>query len=569
MIVVLLVLVVTTALIGATIVIGANHMLVNRYHERGEVLARVAESGLELARASLNANPDAYPDSSHVALENGATPSDGQGGTLDGVQRWTYAGPAGITSGQFGVFGMIVSVARDNGGGVAIRRQLVFEESFARFAYFTDFEPSNIAFGGGDAIRGPVNTNDAPKIYPSGATFHDEARTAKTVQGASYGTFKDGYEENVAPIPMPETADLVKLRAQAQAGGTHIVGDSDGAAGSATTRIEFVAVDLNGDGDETDDNEGFFRVYQSSDWRWVTADVPAGGNNPMRDSENCGHYHPDGTFVSAADHPSNGPDSWVASLTNVRRRCHLGGADSIFGGFTADDGTGEWLPWGGTVSPLLTGRPDAGYLFPISRELNSEFKGVIFVDGKVVVSGELRGRVTVAATDDIIIGDDVTYATDPGLGLCEDILGLFSGDDVVVANNTLNAPVDRGPGNTLRTYDDTKDEFIHGVVLALDLFTVEDYASGSTRDERCEGALWGRGCLYLTGGIIQRTPGAVGTIQWVGGTGYLKRYAYDSCAATQPPPYFPTTGHFSRGPSFHVDPVGFAPASFFERFQAY
>jgi len=265
MIVVLLVLVVTTALIGATIVIGANHMLVNRYHERGEVLSRVAESGLELARASLNANPDAYPDSSHVALENGATPSDGQGGTLDGVQRWTYAGPAGITSGQFGVFGMIVSVARDNGGGVAIRRQLVFEESFARFAYFTDFEPSNIAFGGGDAIWGPVHTNDELKIYPSGATFHDEARTAKTVQGASYGTFKDGYEENVAPIPMPETADLVKLKAQAQAGGTHIVGDSDGAGGSATTRIEFVAIDLNGDGDETDDNEGFFRVYQSSD----------------------------------------------------------------------------------------------------------------------------------------------------------------------------------------------------------------------------------------------------------------------------------------------------------------
>lgn len=569
MIVVLLVLLITGSLIGASIVVGSNHMLVNRYHQRSDVLDRVAESGGELARAYLNAYPNLYPDSGYVTLQDGVAPSDGQGGTIEGVKRWAYAGPAGITSGQYGVFGMVVSVARDEGGGVSIRRQLVFEESFARFAYFTDFEPSYISFGGGDAIWGPVHTNDYLKIYPSGATFHDEARTGKTVQGAAYGTFKKGYEEYVSTIPMPETADLVKLRTQAQAGGTHIVGDSNGSDGSATTRIEFVAIDLNGDGDETDDNEGFLRVYQSSDSRWVSGDVPSGWSDPMSDSENCGHYHADGTFVAAADHPSSGTDDWGDALSGVGRRCYLGGADSIFGGFQADDGTGEWLQWGGGVSSLVAGRDDANYLFPISRELNPDFKGVVFVDGKVVISGKLRGRVTIAATDDIIIGDDIVYATDPGLGTCEDMLGIFSGDDVVVANNTLNAPIDPGPGGGPRTYDDTKDEFIQGVVLALDIFTVEDYADGSTTDERCEGSVWGRGCLYLTGGIIQRTRGAVGTIWSWGGTGYLKRYAYDQCAATKPPPYFPTTGHFTRGPSFQVDPVGFTPEAFFDRFQAY
>jgi hypothetical protein len=346
--------------------------------------------------------------------------------------------------------------------------------------------------------------------------------------------------------------------------------------GEATIRIEFMAIDLDGDGSPTGENEGFIRVYRSTDEDWVTADIPSAG---MRYSENCGHYEPDDTFVAAADHPSGGggrggrggrggggggsTDDWIASLSNSTRRCYLGGSDSIFGGFQSSDSNGSWVPYPGTPSPLLSGRDDAGYLFPLSRDLNPNFKGVIFVDGSVAISGVLRGRVTVAATDQIIIADDITYSLDPSLGACRDILGIFSGDDVVVADNTLNSPIQPGNGNNYFTYDDTKDEFIHGIVLALDIFTVENYASGSLRDEKCEGKNWGRGCLYLTGGIIQRTRGAVGTIQTSGGTGYIKRYAYDNCGATDPPPYFPTTGHFTRAGLYPVDPAGFDVDAYF------
>jgi hypothetical protein len=288
----------------------------------------------------------------------------------------------------------------------------------------------------------------------------------------------------------------------------------------------------------------------------------------MRYAEHCGHYHSDGTFISAADHGWSGSDDYIASLSNSSKRCYLGGSDSIFGGFVANDGNGEWLEWSGTPDSLVSAlRPDdAQYLFPLSRSMNPSFKGVIFVDGKVVVSGVLRGRITLAATDDIIIGDDVTYASAPGLAGCVDILGLFSGESVIVANNTLNAPQNRGTGSSLFTYDDTKDEFIHAIVLALDVFTVEDYDTGSTRDEKCANDNWGRGCLFLTGGIIQNTRGAVGTIlsSGNGGTGYVKRYSYDRCGATAPPPYFPTTGHFVRGQRYWVDPVGFDVADYFD-----
>ena len=557
----LAILMAVAALATGALVIGSNHQLIGRHYEREGLLDLAANAGLELGRAQLNADPSAYPDSGFVTLVDGDVVLDGLGDTVPGLRQWIYAGPTGVTSGQYGVFGSVVAVVRDPSGGVAIRRREVAQESFARFAYFTDFEPSYISFGGGDQIFGPVHTNDLLKIYSSGATFRGPVRTARTVTGAAYGTFVQGYTENVPRIEMPPTAELGKLLVQASAGSTAFSGTTSGGEGRATLRIEFMAIDLNADGDATDENEGFMRVYSSTDARWVVADIPAAG---MRSSPNCGHYHTGGTFVAAADHPTSGPDSWVASLSNSQRRCHLGGADSIFGAFVPADARGSWVAWPGSVSPLVSGRPDAAYLFPLSRELNPTFKGVIHVDGKVAISGTLRGRVTVAATDDIIIADDMRYATDPALNTCEDILGIFSGDDVVIADNTINAPVRPATGSNYFTYDDTKDEFVHGIVLALDIFTVDNYAGGSTRDERCEGALWGRGCLYLTGGIIQRTRGAVATLSTPGGTGNLKRYSYDSCAATQPPPYFPTTGRFGRGRYYQIDPAGFDVTAFYQ-----
>lgn len=560
---VMLVVMAVAVLATGAALIGSSNILGNRYYAQQSELGSFSRAGLEQARAILNADPDLYPDSGYITLEAGVDMLDENGDPVPGLRRWTYAGPTGSTSGQYGIFGSILTVVQDPAGGVAISRSQVFQESFAKYAYFTDIEPSNIRFGGGDQIFGPVHTNSDVKVYASGATFHDEVRMAGTVVGGQYADFRRGYEEGVTPIPMPETTELTRLESQAAAGGMSFAGNSGGGYGEATLRLEFVALDLNGDGDVTDADEGFVKAYRSSDADWVTGDLPWNG---IRNSLTCGHHHPDGTFVNAASHPNNGPDSWVAAVTNSRRRCYLGGDDALWGGFVANDGRGEWLEWGGPVPPEVAGRPDATYLFPLGRRFNPDFKGVIYVDGKVAISGVLRGRVTIAASEQIIIADDITYSIEPGLGTCQDILGIFSGEDVVVADNPINAPANRGVGATYLTYDDTKDEYIHGIVLALNIFTVENYDSGSDRWERCENTNWGRGCLYLTGGIIQRVRGAVGLS---GGEGYLKRYAYDRCGATAPPPYFPTTGHFARGAQYQVDPVGFDVDDYFEFLTSY
>ncbi len=558
LVVTLLVVLVAGALVTGAVILGTNHMLVDRYWGRQSMLVAVADAGLEEARALVNGVKSAYPDDGYNTLESDATVYDGEGQAIPGVTRSLYVGPSGITSGQFGVFGSIVSVARDEGGGVAIRRLQIYEESFAKFAYFTDSEGGNIYFGGGDQIWGPLHTNDQIKIHSTRATFHDKVTTVQDVYQEQYGTFDKGYQEYATPVPMPETADLLELQAQAAAGGTAFSGNTNGAQGSATTRIEFVALDLNGDGDETDMDEGFIRVYQSADADWVVAKP---GATYLEGSRNCGDYH-DGVFVSSADHvPAVHGHDGKTALRQASRRCYLGGHDSIWGGFVANDGIGQWLQWPGPVDSRVSAlRADANYLFPISRPLNPSFKGVIFVDGKVAVSGKIRGRVTVAATGNIIFADDITYVTDPGAGTCEDTAGYFSGNEVVMSYNPINAPWRPYAYQPYYSYDESAGEFFHGVVLALAKFTAEEYSSGSTSGQYCEGNQSGRGCIYLTGGIIQDTRGAVGLTS---GAGYIKRYSYDKCAATQPPPYFPTTGVFVKGQYYNVDPAGFSIAQYF------
>ena len=567
---VLLVTMVVLTLMGTAAVLGGNTSLVTRYRQRETLLTTVADAGIEEARSAVNGTRTLMPDTGYKAFETRAVVYDALGNPIPNVTRTTYIGPTGITSGQYGVFASVVTVAKDVFGNTVVRRGEIDQESFAKYAYFTNTE-GLIYFANNDQIYGPVHSNDVINIVASGATFFGPVSTAKTISGRQYGTYKQGFEENGANIPFPTTADLNKLRTQATTGNMLITSTSTGVLGQATMRIEFVALDLNGDGNATDDNEGFIRVYQSDSAGWVVADAPGNyGQFGLRNSQNCGDFHL-GVFKSAQSHydgTSGTADTWSGALNNVTKRCYLGGSDSLWGSFKATDAHGQWLKWPGPVSPLVAFRPDGQYLWPISRALNPNFKGVIFVNGDVAMSGKLRGRVTVAATGNVVIADNLTYVTDPSLGSCADILGLFVGNDVVMANNTLNAPQQPlgpagggGGGNNYNTYKATKDEFVHAVVLALNQFTVENYNAGPTNAEGCQTQKDGRGCLYVTGGIIQQSRGPTGLSD---GHGYIKRYAYDVCGQNNPPPYFPTTGHYTRGHYFEVDPTNFDVAAYFK-----
>src|SRR5690606_12325370 len=139
---------------------------------------------------------------------------------IPGVRRSTYVGPTGITSGEYGVYGSIVTGVRDEGRGVVVRRTRVQQESCCKDAYFTVFEPPELAFGGGGQICGPVHYNDALHIVGSRATLHSMVTTAKVIKGRGYGEFREGYRERVPGVPVPGTGDLAKPKVQGEAGGT-------------------------------------------------------------------------------------------------------------------------------------------------------------------------------------------------------------------------------------------------------------------------------------------------------------------------------------------------------------
>lgn len=603
------VLLITLAVAGlgvGAIYLSGNATILATSYDREREFKYASEAALALGKSRLNYDPLALPDSGYEILLNDATLQGADGAVLPGVRLNLFAGLSGSTSGQFGRFASVVAEARDATGARFVRRLELAQESFAKYAYWSNKETNNgqvIYFASGDNIWGPVWSNDVISIATSGATFHDEVGTAKTISGSSYGTFKKGYSINQRPIVLPNNTKLAALPGYAAAGNFSLSPSTSGDASNVRMRIEFVAVDLGTTGiDSTGVDEGFVKIYVSTD----------GGNDWLRgdwtstrdQARNCGASYrttPGGAkkFFPASVHgtawfkaalqaggmsSSAATDTSNASLSTIMAkstaRCYLGGdprlvaeernsgsfttAQKQKGGedttFTAVGARGYWLRWPGTVdSRLVTRRKDAAYLFPIYRGQNPGTKGVIYANGTVGVSGVLRGRVTIYASGTIVLLDDLRYATDPSLGRCADILGLLAGTNITVADNALLGAQSISSG--WKNFDDTKDVFLHGVVMALNTsFGAENWSTGPSNANDCEGVNNGRGCLYLTGGIIQESRGAVGTTS---GYGYIKRYSYDRCARFRPPPYFPTTGRFVDNRYYEIDPVRFNVANLF------
>ena len=637
LVMVMLITVAVAALAAGAIFLTSSANLISRGQEREEDMRNAADAGIEIGRSALNGTPTLFPDTGYVSLYANQPVNDASGNPIPNVTRSIYLGPTGSSTGQYGIFGSVLSVITDRSGAVVVRRGELAQESFAKFAYYTNSEGSGICFGNQDQIYGPMHTNDNMCIYSSGARFHSTVEVAGTITGANYGTFDLGYLARGAVIPLPTPADLAKLSTYATQGGMNFTAPTAGSGTSAEQsrlRIEFVALDLDGDGRVTGPNEGFFRVYMdtaSAQPGYAVADPP---NTPGQ-GLNCGDQHivtatgaTDTTFFPAvwhagvapftaapavrsgtysnaigagSSHNSTRSTAGNESLYYTSSRCYLGGdahlnVDSSLTASTTPgrkwnsfnpgtdaynfkDKFGYWVKYTDTPDSTVIAalkRPvsksldttsnartlEAKYLWPLARVFNPNSKGVIYVNGKVVVSGVLRGRVTVAASDNIIIADDTRYAIAPGAVQCltSDMLGLLSAGTVYMADNDLNTPQNWGSGGAYKTYAATADEFVQAVILTLNSFTVENYDTGPTSQEPCSTTATGRGCLYLTGGIIQGTRGAVGT---TGGTGYVKRYAYDKCAFQTPPPYFPTTGRFYRNRYYEIDPVGFSVANFF------
>src|SRR5690606_15840625 len=208
---------------------------------------------------------------------------------------------------------------------------------------------------------------------------------------------------------------------------------------------------------------------------------------------------------------------------------------------------------------------------------NPNYKGVIFVQGDVAISGKLRGRTSVFATGNIILADDLLYHTPPGTQ-CDaegDIFGAIATINVLIADNNVQTPF-RVNSTLYGGYDDTpRDEQYHMFFMAAGdgtsgkgNFVTTGLISGvgptppywlsgtknsSATSEVCSSGP--AGCIRITGGM------AMGKVEYAtyrtssNPYGYAEAHTYDKCGASNPPPYFPTTGRFIENRYYEVDPV--------------
>lgn len=611
---VLLLMVVVASLATGAIMLSGNASLIGRYHAKEAEMRASADAGLEWARDTLNGTPGLAPVAGFTTLQDSQPVRDALGATIPGYTRSIFVGRSGGTTNQFGVYASVISRIVDNAGrAVVVRRAELAQQSFAQFARFDDVTLSSVTFARGIQVFGPIHTNGVLYVGATlpKAIFHGPATTASTINAVGNGVWRAGWKENVARIEMPTPANLATLSGYAATGSLIVAG---GAVGTGVynprTRVEFVAVDVNGDGDYTDENEGFIRVYRGGDnsaatLNFVTARLwnAASANDPNINSPNCGDAL-GGTFVPAVSHtttvnPAVHRHSTASLLANQRRslneptrRCYLGGDPRLTNGFVVGTAFGAWVKWPGygagsapaaiqnkNVHPLNGGGTTGGaggmsdYLWPINRPFNPNFKGVIYVDGSVGVSGVVRSQVTLATTGNILLADDLTYVTTPGIvpdcdrngGVFSDILGLLTPQFFVIEDNNVNSPFRAGTSGGafdgfVSAYDDTADETVHAAILTLNSVLAEDITTGATDREICAGATVGRGCFNMAGAAIQgvnaaRMSGA--------GYGWNPQWSYDRCDMIKPPPYFPTTGRYYKNRYYEIDPVGFNVAAWF------
>jgi len=590
------------ALAASAVYLAGNTGLIATSTDREREFKYAAEAAMAIGKSRLNTDPLVLPDTGFVTLMSGQQVVGADGQSLPGVTVNLYTGPTGSTSGQFGRFASVVAEARDATGARFVRRLELTQESFAKFAYWSDKETSSsggtIYFANGDNLWGPVWSNDNISIYNSGAHFHDVVGTAQSISGANYGTFDKGYTQGQPAITLPSNTVLSKLAGYATGGFTNFAAPSSGDASTVRLRIEFVAIDLGtGSTDSTGVDEGFLKIYQANagEEQWIRGDW----NANKASNKTCGASYkvtPGGprVFFPASVHSTawfrallvaggmtatQASDTSNASLQTIMSKttahCYLGGdphlvaeernsgaftnAQKQIGGdtatFTPSGVHGKWLAFPGTIDPRVAARrpADAAYLFPIYRGMNPGTKGVIAVSGTVGVSGVLRGKITLYATGSVVILDRQRYATDPSLATCADMLGIISANDITVADNALNDPPDISGSGNYKSLGNSQDVFIHGILMAINTsFGVENYSSGPNNANGCQGTANGRGCLFLNGGLIQERRGAVGLTS---GEGFSKRYSYDRCALSSPPPYFPTTGRYLDNRYYEIDPV--------------
>jgi hypothetical protein len=262
----MLVLLFTLALGGlaiSAIYMNGTTTVVSKLYDRERDYRYAAEWALAMGKSRISKDTTLIlPDSGYITLLNNVKPTTVGGVPIPLVRVDLYAGLSGVTSGQYGRAVSLVAVASDSSGARHVRRLELLAENFAVYAVFVDQWQAGLCYTTGEIIRGRAhsNTNWVSCSSSPGPIYTDSVSAVTTITGTAQ--YQKGNYPNFVRINYPSNAWLTKMQNLATAAGYSINPVATATRGG--TRIEFVAIDLNGDGDTTDQTEGFFRVFDGN-----------------------------------------------------------------------------------------------------------------------------------------------------------------------------------------------------------------------------------------------------------------------------------------------------------------
>ncbi len=451
----------------------------SRRLEQGTLAFNVAESGVERGSRWLEDQP--YPPAGTATL----TPF----GTNQALGAGTYTVqivPEPNNSNAILKAYKIISTGTIYGQKERVE-VFMRQQSFGRYAYFTDSETSSVSGGRiwffrGDKIRGPAHSNNN-----GGSNFQIDW------QNSTEPIFEDivtavGNSMNYNPSNPTTEAQFLKIYRD----------------GSRGYRLGVDRIPMPSSSD----------IQRDAAWG-ANSSFP--GSNGVFVPANGGIYIRGDSAVTLSVESGNQVFSVVQGSTTTKITVNL----------AANTRTVKV----GSASATTVSGSGTGVLFTTGHI--TALQGTI---GNNVVSGGTitnRNAYTIAADvnngKNITIPQPIRYATTPdatlplshATNLAAGTLGLIARNVTVAAGAPTNMEIDAVI-------------LAGGETVADGSFGVADYNTKSPT-----------GSLKLIGGVIQKARGAVGTIS--GGnlqTGYAKNYHYDPRLADYPPPYFPTTGKY-------------------------
>jgi hypothetical protein len=375
------------ALAASAIMLSSGARNVSKFHNTEQDLRYTADAGIALGVSDLENNPYRLPTTGYIQLASNGQMLAADSAPVAGMTYNTWAGLTGSASLQLGRFVTVVTQANDTMHHRSfVRREELIEETFAKFAYYSEQE-NGICFGSGDRLTGPIFSNSAiSSCAGQKAEFMDSVETASTFTNGNPSEdtlYQPPARQNLPTINLPSTAKLATLFTLATTGSTvfdagYVQNANTDTTAKVKQRLEFVAYRVHTtDPDSTVPGSGFVRYYavNKSSLFWTTdytgaAEIDSAESSYLRaglmhrpNPMNCGDWHyvrTENPSTSAAGYEWEFFPAWAHGLPWFKALLLAGDLEKT-GTFPAPSNKNSWTTttgtpgWAGFMTELYYG----------------------------------------------------------------------------------------------------------------------------------------------------------------------------------------------------------------------